>query len=393
MTTPSFHQSRQLSIIAQDPLYNTTRTYSRRLSPLINRYSHEIRSIGGYYSASITLVDSVRHLEEWASRGIGRHIAVYNPSLVQIWEGFINQISITEGGEQFNLGPLVDVGNRVTAAYSPVNATIAPPVSGSRTMTAVGNSTNSQGLYGIWEKIVGVNQVTATEAAQLRDIYLNDPTRVYPNTSLDSSLMGGGGLQIELQCLGYWHFLTGYYYANAAATGYISVTTKIQNTLAAAPNAGIFSTDYSQIATNATLVKSYEGGDRTAETILKDANSLGDSSFNSYTIGFYNNRRLVYQPIPTAIEYQRRATGNRGIINSVNREIMPWNVLPARWIFRPDFLVGRFPPVTAASLGSDPRAAFIEVVQFDAPYSLSINGRKLSQLDQVLSRRGLGGGA
>jgi hypothetical protein len=72
---------------------------------------------------------------------------------------------------------------------------------------------------------------------------------------------------------------------------------------------------------------------------------------------------------------------------------MPWNVLPARWIFRPDFLVGRFLPISAASLGSDPRAAFIEVVQFDAPYSLSINGRKLSQLDQVLARRGLGGAA
>jgi hypothetical protein len=214
---------------------------------------------------------------------------------VQIWEGFINAITITEGGEQFSVGPLISIGNRAKAAYSPVNATVAPPVSGSRTITATGNNTISQGLYGIWEKIPSVNQVTATEAAQLRDIYLNDPTRVYPNTSLDSSLMGGGGLQVELQCLGYWNFLTGYFYSNAAATGYISVTTKIQNTLAAAPNAGVFSTDYSQLATNATLVKSYEGGDRTGETILKELNSLGDSSFNSYTIGFYNNRRLVYQ--------------------------------------------------------------------------------------------------
>jgi len=162
--------------------------------------------------------------------------------------------------------------------------------------------------------------------------------------------------------------------------------------LAASPNA-IFSTDYSQIATNATLVKNYEAGDKTAETILKEINALGDGSNNPYTIGFYDDNQLVYQPIPQEIFYQRRATGNRGIVNQVNREIMPWDVKPGRWIFRPDFMVGRFPPITGTALGTDPRAAFIESVQFQAPYGLSINGRKLSQLDQVLARRGLGGAA
>ena len=173
-------------------------------------------------------------------------------------------------------------------------------------------------------------------------------------------------------------------------TGYSSITTKLAAVLAAAPNA-VFSTDTSQIAINATLVKTNEDGTKTAETILKEMNALGDAAGNPYTIGFYGDRRLIYQPMPTAVGYQRRATGNRGITNQVNREIMPWDVQPSQWIFRPDFLVGRFPPITAASLGTDPRAAFIEVVQFQAPYGLSINGRKLSQLDQVLARRGLGG--
>jgi hypothetical protein len=66
-------------------------------------------------------------LEDWASYGIGRHIVVYNPSLVQIWEGFINQVDITEGGEQFSIGPLIDIGNRVKVPYSPVDAGVAPP--------------------------------------------------------------------------------------------------------------------------------------------------------------------------------------------------------------------------------------------------------------------------
>jgi hypothetical protein len=105
----------------------------------------------------------------------------------------------------------------------------------------------------------------------------------------------------------------------------------------------------------------------------------------------YAGRRLSYQPVPTAIEYQRRATGNRGIINRINQEVMPWDVLPGRWIFRPDFLIGRQLPAAASSLGIDPRSGFIEAAKFTAPYSLDINGVKLSKLDQVLARRGVGG--
>lgn len=392
MTTPSFHQSRQLSILVSDPLFLSTRTFSRRLTSFITRYSHEIRSIGGYYSADINISDSPRRMEEWADYGIGRHVETYNPSLVKIWEGFINQVTITEGSETFSIGPLVDVGNRQIVTYSPVEATIEPPAVGAATPSAVGNNTDSQALFGIWEILTGANQVTATEAAQLRDMLLADPTRVYPDTSLDSSLESGGELSVELQCLGYWHFLSGYYYTNTGVTGYETVTTKIQNILAANPN-GIFSTDYSRITVNATLVKQYEDGSRTAETILREINSLGDSSNNPYVMGFHNNRQFIYLPMLTSISYQRRATGNRGITNQVNREVMPWDVIPTRWIFRPDFLVGRHPPITAATLGTDPRAAYIEVVRFDAPYGLSINGRKLSQLDQALARRGLGASA
>jgi hypothetical protein len=392
MTIPSFFQSRQLSLIAADPLYLSTRTFSRRLTANVSQYRHEIRAIGGYYSANISIADNPRRLEEWASYGLGRHITTYNPSLVKIWEGFINQINITEGSESFTIGPLIDIGNRQVVTYSPVNAGIEPPAVGARVTAATGNNTDSQALYGIWQKVTGANQVTSTEAGQLRDKLLADPTIVYPDTSLDSSFQSNNELSVELLCLGYWHFLTGYYYANTGVTGYESISTKIQNVLAANPNS-IFSADYSMIATNATLVKKYEDGTRTAETILREVNSLGDSSFNAYTMGFYNDRQFVYQPMPTEVTYQRRATGNRGITNQVNREIMPWDIVPARWIFRPDFMVGRHPPITAATLGIDPRAAFIETVQFDAPYGLSVNGHKLSQIDQVFARKGLGASA
>jgi hypothetical protein len=91
------------------------------------------------------------------------------------------------------------------------------------------------------------------------------------------------------------------------------------------------------------------------------------------------------------IEYQQRITGNRGITNIVDSIIKPWDVLPAEYLFYPDFLVGRHPPITTETLGTDPRAGFIETVSFRAPYDLSVNGIKLSNVDQVLAKRGIGG--
>jgi len=54
-------------------------------------------------------------------------------------------------------------------------------------------------------------------------------------------------------------------------------------------------------------------------------------------------------------------------------------------------LIGRNPPITTESLGTDPRVGFIETVSFRAPYDVSVNGIKLSNLDQVLAKRGIGG--
>lgn len=351
-------------------------------------YSHEVRSIGGYFSARITISASKKKVEDWIDYGLGRHIVVYSPSLVVIWEGFVNSIKASLGPLEFTIGPLLDIKNRVAVTYSTVDTSVTPPAIGARVTTSTANNTTSQARYGIIGANHSTDGDTATGAAQLRDMLVNDPNRAYPPTSRDSNLSGGGA-SVELECAGYWHWLNVYNYANTAGAGDVNLSTKIQSVLAANPN-GLFSTDYSMITTNTTQRPAYEDGNRTAEAILKDLNSKGDSSFNSYTMGFYAGRRFYYQPAPAEIAYQQRITGNRGIVNKLDLVTRPWDVLGARWIFYPDFLIGRFPPITGANLGTDPRAGFIETVGFRAPYEVSVNGVKLNTLDQVLARRGLG---
>jgi hypothetical protein len=377
-----------LSLIVSDPLLKVDRsTLSTNLTSRIASYTHELRREGGFYSAAIKMNLNEDDLNDWIQNGIGRHIEVYNPSGIIVFEGFVNSLDIKTGEDTFPVGPLTEIGNRVSVTYSTIDTSTNPPTLGIRVTMAVSNNTASQTKYGIWHKIKSINGATATDATQLRNMIVNDPTRCYPATSGDMSFGGSGSFTVTINILGYWHWLLAYYYANSA-TGDINLSTKITNVLTTSTNA-IFSSDYSKITANTTQVGAYASGEQTGMAILKDLCTKGDSSFNPYSIGVYAGRRVVYKPISTEIKYQRRR--GKPVTDNLDGEVKAWDIQPVEWLFRPDFLVGRNIPITAATLGLDPRANLIESVKFSTPYKLSINGRKLSQIDQVLAQRGIGG--
>lgn len=377
-----------LSITASDPLIlANTYTTTLRLTEKITSYSHELRREGGYYSATIKMNLREDEINEWVQFGLGRHIEVYNPTGLICWEGFVNDIDIKTGEDTFGIGPLTDIGNRINVTYSVIDYSTDPPTLGTRVTTATTDNYPSQTKYGIWHKIKGINGATATDALQMANMFVDDPTRAFPATSGELAISGSGVFTVTLNLLGYWHFLSAYYYSNAS-TAAANLSTKITNIVTASTNA-VFSSDYSKVTANTTQVAAGSEGEQTAMTIIKDLVAKGDASNNPYSIGFYAGRKLVYTAVPTTILYQRRR--GKPVTDQFDGEIRPWDVQPAQWIFRPDFLVGSTPPITAATLGTDPRAYLIETVKYSTPYKLSINGRKLSNLDQVLARRGIGG--
>jgi hypothetical protein len=388
MTTPSYHQSLALSVVVEDPLFFSTRSYSARITNNIDFYSQEIRNVGGFWSASLKINDSTRRIEDWLENGLGRHLIVYNPYLEIIWEGFVNQANVTLGGQQHSVGPLLEMANRIRMTYSTEDATVEPPMVGGEYPLVTGNNTDSQARYGIIERGFSMPATDETGATQVQTMLLNDPTQVYPPVS-DRFSYSGGGPSADIECLGYWHWLDTYYYTNTGVTSYENLSTKIVNVLADNPNSGMFSTDYSRIATNTYQVKKYESGERKALDVLMELRKLGDTSNNSYLMGMYAGRRLVYQVYPTEVAYHRRNQSNKQLVNNLDRVVRPWDMLPGRWVMTPDFLVGRYPPVTSADLGRDPRVSFVETVKFTAPYGVSMSGLKYSNVDQVLAKKGL----
>jgi len=349
-------------------------------------YSHTISAWGGFDTASFRLVGSTVDIEDWLERGIGRHVEVWDSDLVIVWEGYVDQISLTQGSLSYSAGPLADIANRVLAVYDALNTSYIPPTQEGRAVTTLANDLTSQGRYGIWEKSVSAGKTTAVDAGYIRDTFLAE--RKYPARTQSVSTGGGETSSVSISLRGYYAWLAAYTYSQTAASGTTSAAALIQAALAADTNA-VFSTDYSRLDANALLVPAYEADNVFADTKINEVVALGDAAGNRWTFGIYANRQAIYTAIPTTLAYsQSMQSSDQAVYLYGGGAVRPWLVRPAQWIFMHDFLVGK--PLGVA-LATDLRCAFIEQAQFSAPYQVSWSGGRLSQLDQIMAQMTMGG--
>lgn len=354
------------------------------MTAVVSAYGHTKDALSGYKDASLSLAGSQSALEDWFEDGLGWDITAYDEAQQVIWNGFVNQVDLALGGRQITRGPLIEIVNRCKVVYSTIDTSVSPPVLGVRAVTALANDAASQARYGILEEVYSTSGATSADANVIRDTYLAE--RKDPQTSETLTLGQGGKPSVTLSCLGYAAYLNRYTYANTG-TGTGGLATKLQNILAADPNA-LISSDYSQIAANALAVPVYENDDARAWELIKGLVARGDASANRYTFGIYAGRQAVYRQVPETHAYQYRIAEDRLELYG-GGEVAPWSIEPAEWLFYLDFLVGR---VSGASLREDPRSLFIESMAYTAPWGLSINGGKVAKLPQILARLGLGGG-
>ena len=383
-----FSSGDKISIISKSPLWASAYNELPNEIENYNNYSHTIKALGGYWDANISMSLSKAQAEDWFSGGIGRDITIYNPAGVVIWNGFANQVTVQMGAIQATRGPLTDVSNKVKVVYSTIDASTAPPILGVRSDTAYASDTTSQGKYGIIERILSTGGSTPTNAEQIRDRFLEENKE--PDNTENITIGNTQNPTVTLQLLGYVHWLNLYTYSSTT-TGTRAYNTRIQDVLGADPNS-IFSTDYSQISSNALTVSRYDNDDRKGWQIIKGIVAHGDSSDNRWVFGIYGgNRKAYYYQAPSEIEYVHKITDRKQRIDDREggNEILPWDVMPAKWLQVSDFLIGS--RLLSSDLRRDPRSVFIESVTYTAPYSLQVNGIKLETLPQMLSKMGLSG--
>lgn len=359
----------------------------------VSSYQHRNEAVGGYWSASFAIPNRVIDIDQWLMEGLGLHIEVCDPNLEIVWEGFVNQVDATMGSLSVTRGPLLDIGNRAEILYSPLDTTATPPTQGNQTSTGQSNDTNSQARWGVIHKVLNGGGMIPATATQVLAMYMNENTE--PRTTQTLGSMGGVP-QVTVHCEGYVKRLGSYIYTNSAV-GTTNASTKILNILAADP-AGVFSIVRSNIWANTLQVALYEMDYRAAWDILKPLIVRGDANYARYVFGVYAGQFAEYRGILSSTDtvidkrgdYLQRLDSPDQRITTVTGEIVhPWEVLPGRWLFLPDFLPGLTQPILWRRI--DPRYLFVESVTYTAPMGIQIQGGRINRLTQQLEQFGLGG--
>lgn len=385
---PSTFKQTGLNITYGDSLLKSGRQpHLGSLSDQVESYNHEIRSVGGFYSASMSFKTNDVISQDWIMNGVGRHIEVFNPGQQVVWEGVVDKVTMNIGNFTITVGPLIakEVANRVKIKYSVVDYSISPSSTGITLTSAVVNNLASQNRYGIIERTLSGNELTETLAQSIRDSWLTE--HAFPPIVVSSTLLGNSEPTLTIDCLGYWSYLSTWTYSNSTA-GSQTIREKILAVLGDSPNT-VFSDNYTRIANNTTEVAESETSGRTPDTILTELTSLGDSANSRYTIGFYGGRQLVYQPIPTTIDYIQHV--GSGISTLDGRRVNSWDIVPGKWIYYVGFLRPRPLPGTLIQLSTDPGSGLVETVSFTAPGEVSITSARFSKLDQLFARMGMSG--
>lgn len=345
------------------------------------------QAYGGNWSLTHSFNCSQRTAESWLEEGIGRHVELYSPGTMKIWDGFVDQIDINIGSLTKRRGSLIDtVANRIWVAFSTVDTSTDPPTVGIRDFTTAANDTTSQGKYGIIERVISVGEASLASAEQMRDTAIIEHAE--PDSDEADNLTSSTSPSVSITCLGYHHWLKAYT-VDLTTTGDQNASAKIQAVLAADPNS-FFSTNYNYVIANTVQVGADDQDRRIADGVIKGITALGGTSNERWVFGFANDRIAYYKAIPTIPFYQRRlAEPEQRVEQWVSgQRIKPWNVQAGEWIFYSDLFVGKS---SSTALATDPRYMFIEQAQYSTPWNLALQGSQVGNLDQIMAQKGLGG--
>lgn len=385
--------------------------YIKTLEQELTSYSHTISANGGFTSASIAMNISPQDIDDWILNGLGRHIVVYGTGGEIAWEGFIDALSINIGNDTIERGKLSDICNRCMLTYTPVTIeeNTEDPVSGTTTNTLAADEYVSIEKYGIWEQIVsggsiaGVNGTTGQQildiidrAEGLRNIFLSENKEPQTSHNPIIGINSGGEIVLTLECAGYKEWLSYVYNfttidpvtGSELAEFSIAVSDKLKAVITADPN-NIISRTFSGIRWNGMIINAIEKKDRTAITVIDETISVGDINGNRWIFGIYEDRQAYFNPISTTVDYlyyvstqsQKLLTFNN------NLEVLPWNARPGKLLFLPDTILGGLPET---DVRSDPRVMLIEEINFTAPDTLNISGKKIRNFEQLQAALGLG---
>lgn len=329
----------------------------------IHQYVHTISAVGGYDTASCTiLLRSRSEAFDFLEDHIGNRVAIFADDPTRpIWEGFINRMTFNLGKLAYTIS-LDEMFNALLVTYTDEYTTPGTPAIAH---TAVAPQLTSQNIYGFKQGAIdlGIQRVASGKPNALRDTVIN--IRGWPQASIRQE---GDGVAVSLELLGFYHTLKWQLYTNnsgSVTNSYAFITSFI---LPIVNNGSTYFsiTDFAEITNNTTSVPRGDPGGKTLWDALRGIQESGDTTGEPYVIGVTptdpntGGRRLYYRPANFDIAYKVRNSDGMIFRNRYGKPIPPWLVQPDRVVRVTDALVEYGLP------GDDPRDTYLNVVEYDS---------------------------
>jgi hypothetical protein len=186
------------------------------------RYTHEIRDIGGFWAASFNLLRPRDELIEMFENGLDREIMITAQSGVEVWEGYIDELALQIRGIELRKS-LNRMANTVWVRYA------SGGVSGIR--GTVYSDAASIAKYGTKQRAFSGGQaVSAAQVNQAAQVLLS---RLKSPDNPSMRWIGGDQEQttLAIRCKGWWQKFYWQVYNQVALTGTAAASVIIERIL------------------------------------------------------------------------------------------------------------------------------------------------------------------
>lgn len=284
-------------------------------------YRHTITDQFGFESMQVTMSVSLDEAIDWLMNGLLRSVIVSGREAAICWEGWLSGVSAQLGQKPTTLS-LDGMANRVRCVYTNV-------LGGPGTTSSISN-TDSQGLYGIKDRVVSLDASDAAAAAYRAAIVLADVAFPKSREATQAATGAQGEITLTLSFTGWYGVLD--WLVTAVSTTSTAVTTTQVGTLLTsyiAINAFLSSATYDITASGVSSPQKIEA-QTTYREAIEDRLKLGTGVY-PLAWGIYEDRRFRVDAwagaTPNTITYQERA-GDANIYDVAGGIIPPWLVRP-----------------------------------------------------------------
>ena len=314
------------------------------------------RAIGGYHTGRFTVKQlGMPQLTDFYNTWIGMKI-VENTFGITSYEGIIWQLDLIKNGINYRrtLNPKY-WQNRVKVIYTDGD--------GEQQTIDYSENTDSSDIFGEMEYqyVIGGASSAGATALQTRALvdYAWPKSRTVGSVSVGepSPLMRGDGLYVTTA--GFWTTMNWEYRESMGTAGASTLITTL-----------VGETEFvtaGRIETNALSIGAESMSKRNGD-IIEDIINQGDASGNVWKGGVYADKKLVYEPAPTTIDYILR---NGALYDKAGVVVDPALINPGFYVRDTNAPMGMQPPGTS-NIFDDPQVSYCDEVEFIWPDTLRL---------------------